>query len=249
MKAWIIFVFVCLLGEVGLAQKIKSDLEVNNLKGQVDSIVTEQLALDTVKGVLTKRPVSGKTETYNRQGNLMWTLNYSLLATDTGAMKTTYQYDGKQRLVSQMRYYRNGTPWQKFIYKYSGNEVDERRYDYKDNLLLLVVNVKYDEAGNKIEVVLYDNHLKKMMSIGYKYSMGNVISEEHFGIDGRLSYTITMGYNALDNKISDTRTEHDGSKSTKIYHYFNYDKQYNWLSMDETDKTGWITERKITYYE
>jgi len=225
------------------AQNIKNDLEKENLKGTVLSVTTTQRDTATTK-IITK-----EIATYNKEGNLVSKIRYdSLFKDDTTSSRVDYEYRN-HRLVRSVLYYSNRKSEITSTYNYHtlANEVEERNYAFDTDSLLGSFLCKYDEAGNLIKRVTYDGHNHEAMQTYYKYSQGNLISEDRRDADST-SYTVTIAYDAMDNRMSETTSDAAGSKHTIIYHYFNYDKQFNWLSMDESDKKDWVTLRKIVYY-
>ena len=226
------------------AQKIKSDLEKENLKGNVLSVTT--IKRDTA----TNKIITKEIATYNNDGNLVSKIRYdSLFKGDTASTRISYEYRN-HKLVESVRYHTVKKSAVRSTYSYHTleNEVEQRDYTFHDNILLGSLVSRYDEAGNIIRLTTYDGHNHVTMQTYYKYSRGNIVSEERKPVNARVD-TVAMAYDAMDNKMSETGPDAKGKVRTTIYHYFNYDKQYNWLSMDEPDKKGWITKRVIIYYQ
>ncbi|WCT12881.1 hypothetical protein [Mucilaginibacter jinjuensis] len=226
------------------AQKIKSDLEKENLKGNVLSVTTTRR--DTVSAKIINKEIA----TYNNDGNLVSNIRYdSLFKGDTASTRINYEYRN-HRLVESVRYHTVKKSAVRSTYSYHTleNEVEQRDYTFRDNILLGSFVSRYDEAGNITRLTTYDGHNHVAMETWYKYNHGNLVSEERKPVNGETT-TITMAYDAMDNKMSETVPDAKGKVRASVYHYFNYDKQYNWLSMDEPGGNNRITERVIIYYK
>ncbi|OKS89569.1 hypothetical protein [Mucilaginibacter polytrichastri] len=226
------------------AQNVKSDLEKENLKGNVLSVTTTQQDTGTTK-IINK-----EIATYNKDGNLISKIRYdSLFKGDTSSYRIDYEYRSHKLVRSVLNYSnRKLEITSTYTYHTLGNEVEERNYAFDTDSLLGSLISKYDEAGNLTKRITYDGHNHEAGQTYYKYSQGNLIREDRRSVDST-AYSITMAYDAMDNKMSETTNDAAGSKRSIIYHYFNYDKLFNWLSMDQSDKKDWITVRKIIYYE
>jgi hypothetical protein len=227
-----------------MAQKIKSDLEKQNLKGNVLSVTTTQ------KDTATAKIITKEIATYNQDGNLASKIRYdSLFKGDTASTRISYEYRN-HRLAESVRYHTVKKMAVRSTYSYHTlqNEVEQRDYTFHDNTLLGSFLSKYDDVGNIIRLTTYDNHNHVTMQTYYKYSRGNLVSEERKPVNAE-ACTITMAYDAMDNKMSETIPGANGKANTTVYHYFNYDKHYNWLSMDEPGGNSLITERVIIYYK
>jgi hypothetical protein len=225
------------------AQNIKNDLEKENLKGNVLSVTTTQ------QDTATNQIINKEIATYNKDGNLVSKIRYdSLFKGDTTNYRIDYEYRN-HRLVRSVLNYSNKKSEVTSTYSYHAlaNEVEQRNYAFDTDSLLGSFVSKYDEAGNVTKRITYNGHNHEAMQTYYKYSQGNLISEDRRSADST-AYIVTMAYDAMDNKMSESTNDAVGSKHTIIYHYFNYDKQFNWLSMDESGKKDWITLRKIVYY-
>jgi hypothetical protein len=243
MKILYSVIILFLAAATCMAQNIKNDLEKDNLKGNVLSVTTTQR--DTAAGQIINKEIA----TYNKDGNLVSKVRYdSLFKGDTSNYRIDYEYRN-HKLVRSVVHYSNVKLVITSTYTYHtlGNEVEERNYAFDTDSLLGSFISKYDEAGNLTKHIAYDGHNHEAMQTYYKYSHGNLINEDRRSVDST-AYTVTMAYDAMDNKMSESTNDAVGTKHTIIYHYFNYDKQFNWLSMDQSDKKDWITERKIIYY-
>jgi hypothetical protein len=244
MKTWLILICGCLLSGITMAQKIKSDLEKENLKGNILSITTIQ------RDTATNKIINKEIATYNNDGNLISKIRYdSLFKGDTASTRINYEYRN-HRLVESVRYHTVKKSAVRSTYSYHTleNEVEQRDYTFHDNALIGSFVSKYDEVGNITKLTTYDSHNHIAMQTYYKYNRGNIVSEDRKPVNAE-AYTITMAYDAMDNKMSEAIPDTNGSTHTKVYHYFNYDKQYNWLSMDEPGDNSRITERVIIYYK
>jgi hypothetical protein len=243
MKVLYLIIILCFTN-ICFAQKIKSDLEKQNLKGNILSVTTIQR--DTV----TNKIITKEIATYNNDGNLVSKIRYdSLFKGDTASTRISYEYRN-HRLVESVRYHTVKKMAVRSTYSYHTleNEVEQRDYTFHDNTLLGSFVSKYDDAGNITRLTTYDSHNHIALQTYYKYSHGNLVSEDRKPVNAE-AYTITMAYDAMDNKMSETAPDVKGYAHTIIYHYFNYDKQYNWLSMDEPGNNSRITERVISYYK
>ncbi len=243
MKVLYLIIILCFTN-ICFAQKIKSDLEKENLKGNVLSVTTTQ------RDTATNNIITKEIATYNNDGNLVSKIRYdSLFKGDTASMRIGYEYRN-HRLVESVRYHTVKKSAVRSTYSYHTleNEVDQRDYTFRDNALLGSFLSKYDEAGNITKLTTYDMHNHIAMQTYYKYNHGNLVSEDRKPVNTE-AYTITRAYDAMDNKMSETAPDARSKTKTTIYHYFNYDKQYNWLSMDEPGDNTRITERKIIYYQ
>ena len=243
MKVLYLIIILCFTN-ICFAQKIKSDLEKQNLKGNVLSVTTIQ------RDTATNKIITKEIATYNQDGNLVSDIRYdSLFKGDTARTRIGYEYRN-HRLAESVRYHTVKKMAVRSTYSYHTlqNEVEQRDYTFHDNTLLGSFLSKYDDAGNITKLTTYDNHNHVTMQTYYKYSQGNLVSEERKPVNAE-ACTITMAYDAMDNKMSETIPDAQGKVNTTIYHYFNYDKQYNWLSMDEPSANSLITERVIIYYK
>ena len=243
MKVLYLIIILCFTN-ICFAQKIKSDLEKQNLKGNILSVTTIQR--DTV----TNKIITKEIATYNNDGNLVSKIRYdSLFKGDTASTRISYEYRN-HRLVESVRYHTVKKMAVRSTYSYHTleNEVEQRDYTFHDNTLLGSFVSKYDDAGNITRLTTYDSHNHVSQQTYYKYNHGNIVGEDRKPVNAD-AYTITMAYDAMDNKMSEAIPDANGSTHTKVYHYFNYDKQYNWLSMDEPGDNSRITERVIIYYK
>jgi hypothetical protein len=243
MKTWLILIGYCLLSGICTAQKVKSDLEKGNLKGNISSVTITQ------RDTATNKIITKEIATYNNDGNLVSKIRYdSLFKGDTASTRISYEYRN-HRLVESVRYHTVKKTAVRSTYSYHTleNEVEQRDYTFHDNTLIGSFVSRYDEAGNVTKLTAYDGHNHVAMQTFYKYSGGNMVNAERKPVNAAAS-TVTMAYDAMDNKMSETAPDANGKVKTSIYHYFNYDKQFNWQSMDEPDKKDWITKRVIIYY-
>lgn len=243
MKVLYVIIILCLTNTC-FAQKIKSDLEKENLKGNVLSVTTTQ------RDTITAKIINREIKTYNKDGNLVSKIYYdSLFKGDTTSIRTYYEYSNHQ-LVRSVIYHKSmkSAVISTYTYRAAENEVEERMYVLDTYSLIGSIVSKYDALGNLTKRIAYDEHNHMAMQTFYKYSRGNIVSEEWKPVNAA-AYTINMAYDAMDNKMSEATTDAKGRAHTIIYHYFNYDKQFNWQSMDEPDQKGWITKRVIIYYK
>lgn len=243
MKILYSVIILFLIAATCTAQNIKNGLEKENLKGSVLSVTTTQR--DTISAKIITKEIA----TYNKDGNLVSKIRYdSLFKDDTTSSRIDYEYRNHRLVRSVLLTVKKMEVTSTYTYHTLENEVEERNYAFDTDSLLGSFSYKYDEAGNLIKRITYNGHNHEAMQTYYKYSQGNLMSEDGRPANGT-AYTVTMAYDAMDNKMSETDNDAAGSKHNIIYHYFNYDKQFNWLSMDESDKKDWITERKIVYYQ
>ncbi|NCD70490.1 hypothetical protein [Mucilaginibacter agri] len=250
MKACLLLICICLLGKVGFAQKIKSDLEKENLKGNVDSVITESVVNYSDSSLKKPKVVVRLISKYNQNGNLISTVLYAEAASNQQPVKVSYFYDGRQRLLKKIAYYENGLVHLQSLYKYdeTSSRVEIRNYDNTQKLINFIISY-YNSSGNVTESAGFSADRKEIWRQRYKYDKGNTVGIEYLNPSGAILSTNTMAYDALDNMIINTEKQPDGKSTSKIYHYFNYDKKFNWLSMDETDNNGIVTQRRITYFK
>jgi len=161
-------------------------------------------------------------------------------------------------------------------YNSNGNLIEVKTYDSQNNLTNIQLN-KYDEYGNKIEMLLKKPESENGWKYVYKYNFDNKkIEQLRYKPDGSLKDKRTYSYDENGNENLQVKFNPDGSftkfvseydemDNMTVQNWFNeqdeqkhqtsfeyvYDKNGNWTSKRRSSngELGMVWERLIEYYE
>jgi len=207
-----------------LNKKIKTDLTLLNLKGQIKSLTEIQFNNDTNKlGEIQNKCSSKHIYLFNESGYLIKDTLYNLNKTDGSSIEKRINiYDGR------------------------GNQIEGYEY-YAENNGAIKEIYKYDDKGHQIEKDSYDSDSNFMSKETYKYdNRGNQIEWNYFDIDGSLFNKDTYKYNDKRNKI-----EMDWISKGKLYlkYTFKYDDKENLIEVDTYKPDGSLRTKEISKYD
>ncbi|WCT12880.1 hypothetical protein [Mucilaginibacter jinjuensis] len=245
------------------AQKIKNDLETNNLKGNVDYVIEKRFNYfkngKTFESDLANEIISK----YNSYGNLVTQTSYyhmPVLGDNIDTLKSIFKYDNKQRLIERDVYRkRQKTPYQKTVYVYNELKRERKSKDFfsGDNSINTdYISYKYDDEGRLIEMAIIVQRNKPLSIFRYHYdSDGNQVEEDEFHEDedgGKMIQITTTKslYDKFGNKLTSKIVHDIGETETHVYNYKKYDDAGNWTIMGDSKDNGNIGEktlRRIVY--
>ena len=193
--------------------------------------------------------------TYDKNGNLISELYFN------GSSKKEYKYNDKGDTISYIYYGENNKIESKTEYEYT--------YDKNDNILIKIVyedglfNLKevneYDNKGNEISNIVYDQYGRITSKNEYEYKYDdddNLISRIYF-YNGKLSQKTEYEYNCNGNLISYIFYDEKGNIINKVENDFycfggmkrsvTYDKDGKLMSEREYYKNG--KHKSNIYYD
>lgn len=220
------FIFItCSLAFTG--EKIKNDLEKENLKGMVKTIRENNYNLHDNE--TDSSWLDGDTRDYNKKGNITDDEIFSMDSSFSGdssiikafdlLKKRFFKYDSKNKLMgwddSDFHNYLYKTilnDFHKNILNYDkkGNVVEDGDYDYTNNpdgILIEKETFNYDDKGNLSETKWYDSNDSMVSKETDTYDdKGNIIeSDKYLYSHGNHSipYSSTCLYDKKGNKIDE----------------------------------------------
>ncbi len=238
------------------AQREKTDLEKDKLKGPVKSIVSVGYKPDNSSGKPRKgREVHRSTSKYNNKGFV--TLFLATAGKDTvegeyvnySAEKTTYTYDNKNNLIGANNYDPDGNLDDSTSYTVDnkGNRIDWFTYR-ADGAVEQNFTTEYDNLGNLLES---NEYVKGKLSERhtYKYDEKNRQSEDNFfGADGRMRWKETFNYDQKGNLVEVTDYKRNGSFDARFV--YGYDIKGNQIEEKEyTSESSLKHKRILTKYD
>lgn len=251
MKA--IITLICLATSIfSMAQQKKTDIQKENLKGQVKSIKEIPYEAEKQDGKIIKTNYYNEYNVfkYDNNGNLI----EKILHRDSITLSDKYihQYDSKNNLTETIIIDNDGEK-SKIIYKYNDKNylIEEKLYSLDDDFSAYDY-YKYDENGNKIEEISYINN-KLSSKLVYSYNKENLIESIcHYSRNGEKDMKTSYKYNDRNNLIKEyTYIFSINDDLEHTYHYKNYDEKGNWIERYKHfgNNSYSITERIIEYYE
>lgn len=236
------------LPQTPVVKKLKSDAQDDRLKGKVKSVIEETQGLSGQMANKTRRPLS---ETYfDEQGNRVKSIHYNSAAQPSDI--TVYGFiDGKRVSKSGFIVYEStilgmGVP------RASGPKKPDPRYN-------ISFVYKYDDKGNLIEVLLYNNDDSLRSRHVYEYN-GNKIERRFYTEKGTLNFRYVTVLDDKGNEIESTYFDSPmkGWESKSSYKYEEFDKNGNWTKqvttytrtsngISKVDSVS-VTYRTIAYY-
>ncbi|MES2702640.1 MAG: hypothetical protein V4649_08380 [Bacteroidota bacterium] len=190
------------------------------------------------------------TYRYNDQNQCNMESEYN--ADNRLAWKETFKYDGKGNKTEVLDFKGNGSFDARYTYKYNdiGKPVEEHEYQTEDENKYKKILTKYDNDGNVVEIVQY-NENGKLDYIGKLDKYGNHLADVQYGPDGTIKQRITAEYkfDDMENETEEILVYLDGSKTVTKSSY-EYDKNGNWTKkvVLEDGEVSRIVEREIVYY-
>ena len=253
LKLTLLLVSLCFLAQ---AQREKTDLEKDRLKGKVKSIVSVGYKPDNSSGKIHKgKEVHRSTSKYNDKGFV--TLFVATAGKDTvegeyvnyNAEKTTYTYDNKSNLIGANNYDPDGNLDDSSSYTVDnkGNRIDWFIYR-ADGTMEQNFTTEYDNKGNLIESNEYaKGKLKERHT--YKYDDKGHQSEDNlFGADGRMKWKETFNYDTKGNLVEVTDYKRNGGFDARFV--YGYDVKGNQIEEKEyTSESSLKHKRILTKYD
>jgi len=233
------------------AQREKTDLEKDKLKGSVKSVVSTGYKVDNSTGKVRKgRTIHSSTSKYNDKGYV--TLFISTSGKDTvegeyvdySPKKTTYIYDNKNNLIGSNDYDPDGNLNDSSSYTVDnkGNRIDW--YTYKaDGTVEQNFTTEYDAQGNLIESnEYYKGKLKERHT--YKYdAKGHQSEDDCFGGDSRMKWKETFNYDLKGNLVEVTDFKRNGSFDARFE--YGYDIKGNQIEEKEYASESSLKHKRI----
>lgn len=224
-------------------QNKKSDLQRDNLKGSIKSLVT----IATIIKDSSKEEIKDSA-LYDKDGYL--TENYkSVSGIQTVKFKTVYKYNSKENKTEGVTYDDKNTIFSKdsLTYDNNGNCLEHGFYDIDPPKLYFKEVFEYNANNKPIKLSMY-RRKRIYMTADYNYdSTGNIVS--------KIGKSYEQG--VIVNEATIKHNEYgDESESTDGYVYkYEYDKTGNWIkktryfenALSEMLLRGTYT-RKVYYY-
>lgn len=251
MKA--IITAVCLATSIfGNAQLAKTDLEKENLKGQVKSIKTKVEPIWTNEKnaeALTKDFTDiGETQ-YNLQGNKTQTEEYT--AEDKVTRKITYSYNDDHQLLDETHYIEEQL-----------NQTRKSHYDEKGTITIIThfpnnedtieEIYEYNPAKNSTQKMVYTSRAFIEKEIILYNKKGQTIDARVLGSSNKVLLKNIYKYDDNGNEILMSLYDENGRLDSQIKsQYLKYDAKGNWTEMKriiDENLYEYIT-REIEYYE
>lgn len=249
-KIVILFVLFCAFAVSSKAQQFKPDLQEDNLKGAVKSILT---TVRTPQGRIVGQPIRNN---FNREGYYSQNTFYDTMGNPV--IIVSYSYDKKNRLIKEVRTHE---PYSELLsqttYSYDKKKraIVAEMFGISDSLGERTV-YSYDKNGLLQKVTNFDEANKELATISYEY---NQLGYMTFS-------TYTEGENAIYKGSEKFRYDTDGNLAEKCSYYlttlrqaflytYYYDEHGNWTEAylyHVTPSEGYlyqIISRQISYYE
>lgn len=193
-----------------IGNKPKNDLEKQNLKGKVKSVIESTFfAKAGMFGKLQKDGLMDKYKyVFNNAGEETERIKYDTTSNRDVPIETIiYKYDSNDNLIE--RYDKRGDS---IVFKYDNSKhvIEEENFD--SNKLVYKVTYKYDDRGNKIEKREYSHENKLESSKVYKFDRSGNETEaynHYFNIQGTSDSRVTYKYDNRNNKIEKDSYEPD----------------------------------------
>lgn len=245
MKSILIVLLFLLLSAFIGGRKHKSDLDDDNIKGNVKTIIDSEIS---AKGAFLEK----EEYNYNHRGDIL--SQYLYKSNGDISNKWVQSFDSANMIIRERGYDSRDSLTYIKIYKCDSdwNKIEEKERDtskFAEQKIVFIL----DSGKNVIEEDLYDSH-------GYldghwisKYdTAGNRIEQDDFiNYSKKLSYKNTYKRNKKGDIIEVSGYEADGSLHARYScSYSNYDKYGNWQKMVRTHNAEieYIMKRTIEYY-
>ncbi len=234
--------------------KIKTDREELNIKGNVESIFEIYYeAVEQDKMIIKGKRVPyggnyfGKLILFDTFGNKIEEDDYNI----DGSLynKLICRFDGKRKVLELNYSYSDSNEFTtSFIYD-NRNRLIEQNSLSKDSGHLFKIIYNYDESGNKIEEQIHSPIYKSMeQKKDYKYDDESKlirIEENWYKIDGSKGLTATHKYDTSGNKIKENYNIFVNPKEYRISTY-KYDYYQNEIE-SQHDYNGKISRSILEY--
>jgi hypothetical protein len=239
-KAVVVTLLVLLCSFSSIAQKPRSDRDLEGLKGNVKELVVEEAKLEIKAG----KPIEDKRrrdyrETYDELGNLTGRITYDL----KGNVRHVAVYsviDGDRVAKVSTMHYEYDPPPMKTKSPKSDLKVGDQRYTYK-------FKYKYDDKGNRTETSWYSNDGKLSSRYVSRYDeMGNEIEWIRYTGDGKIESRRTSKYDEKGNEIEKTYFDGNDLVKGKFSYTFEFDSKGNWI---KRNSSRWVTKNGKSYFE
>jgi hypothetical protein len=235
-----------------VAVKLKSDAQDKNLKGKVKSVTKDDLDLKT------KKREREEEEYYNEAGNLTKGVSY-----DAGypSSVTVWGYiDGQRVLKNNFISFSDAErpPSTRMTIIASAEDNPINRNLPKDTRYSVRKDYKYNEKGQLIEEVIYNNNreLWSRTVNNYKGNQREVLNYDKTNSQtGQTIEILDKDGNIIERDLMDE----NGKVGDKEINTYEFDSQGNWIvekTFEEKKVRGkvvrkllWTTLRTITYYQ
>lgn len=260
------------------SQKRETDLEKNNLKGNVRSLKEVSYEAITTFGKIHKgskkreffidhdryitfNEIGNKTEekNYSSEGNFLsnWEYKYNdkgLIRKisrfePVGTLSINEVYEYDDNLIVEYRLLVDTGKIDKTIYKLNENgNVVEETHHNFDSSVFKKI-YEYDNKGNLTTELTYSDGKPAGKTIYVNNDTGDVIADVNYYPDGSFLWKSTYVYDDKHNLIEFKRSV-SGVDTIKKYEY-TYDSRGNWIKKIEfkDDFAMYILERTIVYFD
>jgi hypothetical protein len=243
--------------------KRKTGLQEANLKGKVKSVRSISHCKDKKKDNYSFLDFSGTgMELYDTNGNLI--VSYDSVG-DNLRGKVLYFYDEKGNLTELHLYSADGISFEKKTFRDISDNLRERStYDYVNDVLVIRKDtMEYDNDGNIIRTTFHRLNDGTSHSAFYKYDeKGHLIESSNYFDSVSFNFD-TFRYNKNGDLIEQKTTEACIDAASISKYKYKYDKNGNWIKQTEkntynstsaegiskTNKTSYVTQRTIEYYD
>ena len=226
----------------------KTDLEKLGFKGKVKSVETIYYYAIEESGKITKEDIFVQTfYLFNKQGNLQEEL---IDFNDGGQYQSKYVYDSQNNLIQNI--YGFDGIYENIFYKYDneGNKIEEVIYDENDSLIKKYI-YDYDSQGNLKKEFEYDSQgLKSKKTYEYD-SQGNLIKKKFYLPNGKLDRKYIYKYDSQGKVIAEYRFTTKVRLALKLTNKYTYKYNSQGDLIEETlyKNDGSIEHKRSYEYE
>lgn len=251
MKGIFLAIIILLLFVSVNAQKKMTDIEFDELKGKVKSVITSYSYFENIDGNLVEKQSGNKFEVYyDETGNTAQTLNYVV------GDKNIYSFvEGEKTFKTFKIQGVGGSGISANVNSINKQKPRDERYSIK-------LTYKYDEKGKITEKNVYSNDGSLITKTIYKYDkQGRVEETETYNVD-KISSKQTVKFDSKNNVAEALlvfpNISGDDGITKKSYSDYKFDAQGNWIERTQiatykrsgkTTVVKTIEHRKIDYFE
>lgn len=242
--------------ENNLENDSKNDLEEENLKGRVRSVVEKSYDAEEKFGEAIKTELYQQKDYYfNEQGDFTEE-RHRLSRSNPDYFsygETIFQYDQQGNIIEKKSEWISsgffGEIKHKYTYKYDniGNKMEENYYNSEGELSSKEV-YKYDGRGNKMEKNWYNSKGELKSKYTYKYDgKGNKTEENSYNSERKLSSKKVCKYDSKGNKTEEIEYNSEGKIEEKYVYV--YDKKGNEIESNKYGADGKLEYKYISRYD
>lgn len=229
---------------------------VSYVRANADNTPLERMELKMEKGKPAEKKVfdqyghiADRTEyTYDKNGNLA--IQRSYLNKEYMQFQDSYEYDGGNRILNEIR--TDGT----------GNRVSKTSYEYDGKNLVKKTNYGATDKVENYEAYTYDHKNNPASKTTFSELDGEATEyNEYDKNNNRLSWKLQRGgkteifaeytYDSHNNMTSYKAISANGDVAEQKTFQFEYDKKGNWIKKTVliTDTPAFVIKREIKYYK